>query len=75
MPELDYFAIRSVARWARVIPPCAGLVSLAALLILAWKLDAGAWSIAAVVVSLLAWFGARLLVEIVVVVADTLLPR
>ena len=75
LPELNYFAIRSVVRWARFIPPCASFVTFASLLLLSWRLDAFAWSIAAVIALPLAWFGARLLVEIVAVVADTLLPR
>ena len=74
-PELNYIAIRSVVRWARFIPPCVGLATLAVLLLFSWRLDAFAWLVAAVIASPLAWFGARLLVEIVAVVADTLLPR
>ncbi len=75
MRDLNYFAIRSVVRWAHVIPVCASVPVLAALLLFAWTLDTPAWSAAAVVAALFTWFVARLMVEIVVVIADTLLPR
>lgn len=74
IPELSFVAIGFVVRFARWIPFAAllGVVAGAACridhpdpLALAGLIAAGG----------LAWFFARLLVEIVVVIADTLLPR
>lgn len=74
IPEISYVAIGLIARFPRLIPALAA-IAVAAGIILGTDRPDPVMVGAALLGAALAGLLARLLVEIVVVLADTLLPR
>lgn len=73
LSRFNYFAVRWVVKAAAILPVAIGIVVLVSGVLF--------WGVGAVTVALsillagVSWFLTRVFVEIVVVVADTLLPR
>lgn len=74
VPEISYIAIGLIARFPAAIPIVAA-ASVAGVAIVAWGGISVRFGIGVACAAALTWFLTRLLVEIVVVLADTLLPR
>jgi hypothetical protein len=70
--ETTYAMIRAVVRWRRPIPLACAAASLA---IVGYANPTGPGAISAVIAGACVWLLTRLGVEIVQVIADTLLPR
>ena len=76
MKNPDRFcALRFVTRYGYAIPWLGALFTLLAGFWLAYQLDSNVWAYVAIPAALLAYALIRLLVEVVDLVAETLLPR
>ena len=70
-----FYAVRFVTRYGYAIPWLGALFTLLGGFWLAYKLDVSAWAYVAIPAALLAYALMRLMIEVVDLVAETLLPR